>query len=59
MVGQITAVLAAENHNISNMVNISRGEYAYTLIDVDDVPGEKCIESLKGIGAMIKVRVIK
>ena len=59
MVGQITAVLAAENHNISNMVNISRGEYAYTLIDVDDVPGDKCIESLKGIGAMIKVRVIK
>ena len=59
MVGQITAILAAENHNISNMVNTSRGEYAYTLIDVDDVPSSKCIENLKSIGAMIKVRVIK
>ena len=59
MVGQITGILAAENHNISNMVNASRGEYAYTLIDVDDVPSDGCVEKLKGIEGMIKVRVIK
>ena len=58
MVGQITGILAAENHNISNMVNVSRGEYAYTLIDVDDVPSTACVGKLKGIESMIKVRVI-
>ena len=59
MVGQITGILAAENHNISNMLNASRGEYAYTLIDVDDVPTEACIGKLKGIEGMKKVRVIQ
>ena len=59
MVGQITGILAAEGHNISNMVNSSKGEYAYTLIDVDDVPTPSCVEKLKGISGMIKVRVIE
>ncbi|MBQ7081948.1 MAG: 3-phosphoglycerate dehydrogenase, partial [Oscillospiraceae bacterium] len=34
MVGQITAILAAEGHNIEHMLNRSRGDWAYTLIDV-------------------------
>jgi len=58
MVGQITSTLASENHNISNMINSSRGEYAYTLIDVDDAPSDTCVNALKGIDGMIKVRVI-
>jgi D-3-phosphoglycerate dehydrogenase len=58
MVGQITGILAAENHNISNMLNASRGEYAYTLIDVDDAPTDECVSKLKGIEGMKKVRVI-
>ncbi len=58
MVGQITSSLAAENHNIANMVNASRNEYAYTLIDVDDTPTEKCVQTLKNIDGMIRVRVI-
>lgn len=58
MVGQITSTLADENHNISNMINSSRGEYAYTLIDVDDAPSDTCVNALKSIDGMIKVRVI-
>ena len=39
MIGQLTAVLAQENMNISLMTNKSRKEYAYTMIDVEaEVP---------------------
>lgn len=58
MVGQITAALAAENHNISNMVNTSSGDFAYTIIDVDDAPTDACVNQIKAIEGMIKVRVI-
>jgi D-3-phosphoglycerate dehydrogenase len=59
MVGQITGILAAEDHNISNMMNASRGEYAYTLIDVEDVPSDDCVKKLTDIEGMLKVRVIE
>lgn len=59
MIGQLTAVLAQENMNISLMTNKSRKEYAYTMIDVEaDVPEtvEKKLETIEGV---LKVRVIK
>lgn len=59
MIGQLTAVLAQENMNISLMTNKSRKEYAYTMIDVEaDVPEtvEKKLEAIEGV---LKVRVIK
>ena len=59
MIGQLTAVLAQENMNISLMTNKSRKEYAYTMIDVEaEVPEavEKKLETIEGV---LKVRVIK
>ncbi len=58
MVGQITAILAADNINIEHMVNNSRGEYAYTIIDIEPPVGEEGIEKLKAIKGMMRVRVI-
>lgn len=59
MIGQLTAVLARENMNISLMANKSRKEYAYTMIDVEaDVP-EAVEEKLKAIEGVLQVRVIK
>ncbi|WP_251386872.1 phosphoglycerate dehydrogenase [Mediterraneibacter agrestimuris] len=59
MIGQLTAVLAQENMNISLMANKSRKEYAYTMIDVEaDVP-EVVEEKLEAIEGVLKVRVIK
>jgi D-3-phosphoglycerate dehydrogenase len=56
MVGQITQALSSFNLNIADMVNRSRGEYAYTLIDIDNevngdvVPQlEEKINQIKGI----------
>ncbi|MDL2224888.1 phosphoglycerate dehydrogenase [Eubacteriales bacterium OttesenSCG-928-M02] len=59
MVGQITSIIADENINIAHMNNRSREDYAYTMIDVDQVIDETCIKRLSDIEGMVKVRVIK
>lgn len=59
MIGQLTAVLAQENMNISLMTNKSRKEYAYTMIDVEAEVPETVKEKLEAIEGVLKVRVIK
>ena len=55
MIGQISKYFAEKNVNIENMINKGRGDYAYTMVDVDHEPSEKDI-SFDGI---IWVRIIK
>ncbi len=56
MVGQITNKIAENGINIAEMVNKSRGDAAYTVLDLDgSFPGDAGIESISGV---IKVRVI-
>ena len=54
-----TTVMASENINISSMMNKSRGEYAYTILDLDHSPSDHAIEKLKQVSGVIRVRVIK
>lgn len=58
MVGQITAAIASEGGNISDMINKSRKELAYTLIDLDTPPSDKLLTSLQAIEGVIRVRII-
>ena len=58
MLGQLTNVLAEDNINISDLMNRSRGEYAYTMFDLDSIPSVKAIEKLKSIDGIIRVREI-
>ncbi len=58
MLSQLTNVLAGENINISDLINRSRGEYAYTMFDLDSIPSESAIEKLKEIDGVIRVREI-
>ncbi len=58
MVGQITAALASENLNIIDMLNKSRGELAYTLIDVNAAPSEALMDKLKAIDGVLAVRAL-
>ena len=56
MVGQMTAILAEGNHNITDMINKSRGDVAYTIIDTDhDVTDEETARLL-AIDGVIRVR---
>ena len=56
---QFTTVMASENINISDLLNRSRGEYAYTMLDLDSAPSAAAIEGLKKIEGVIRVRVIR
>ncbi|MCI8300548.1 MAG: phosphoglycerate dehydrogenase [Lachnospiraceae bacterium] len=59
LIGKYTAVLGNNNINISDMTNKSKGDYAYSLLDIDSPVTEAAIEQLKGIDGVRKVRVIK
>ncbi|HEX7115901.1 MAG TPA: phosphoglycerate dehydrogenase [Steroidobacter sp.] len=56
MVGQISTALASANLNIADLLNKSRGELAYTLIDVDGQVPAPIIERLRGIEGVLSVR---
>ena len=55
---QFTTTVAKENINISDMMNRSKGEYAYTMLDLDDTPSQAVVEALNKIEGVLRVRVI-
>jgi D-3-phosphoglycerate dehydrogenase len=58
MVGQISAALAHENLNIADLLNKSRGELAYTLIDIDGAVPARVCDQIKVIPGVLSVRVV-
>ena len=56
---QFTGAVAAENINISDLINRSRGEYAYTMLDLDHPTPPAVIEKLQKIDGVLRVRVIR
>ena len=55
---QFTGAMARENINISDLLNRSRGEYAYTMLDLDSMPPAHAVEQLEKIDGVLRVRVI-
>jgi len=58
MVGQITTALAKHNLNIADLLNKSRGDIAYTLVDIDSAVGEAVVAEIAAIQGVLKLRVI-
>ncbi len=58
MLGQISTGLAGDGINITNMINKSRGDYAYTMIDVEDEITDPGIARISGIEGVLRVRVL-
>jgi D-3-phosphoglycerate dehydrogenase len=58
MLGSITNVLADADLNVVDMLNKSRGDIAYNLIDLDSAPSSDAIAALSEIEGVINVRVI-
>jgi D-3-phosphoglycerate dehydrogenase / 2-oxoglutarate reductase len=58
MVGQISTCLAAAGLNIADLLNKSRGEYAYTLIDIDSTVPQSIVGQIRGIEGVLAARVI-
>ncbi len=59
MLSQFTTVFAKEGINIENMVNKSRGNYAYTIFDICSEATDAIVKDLEGINGVIKVRIVK
>ncbi|HXC59786.1 MAG TPA: phosphoglycerate dehydrogenase [Steroidobacteraceae bacterium] len=58
MVGQISTRLAADGVNIADLLNKSRGEVAYTLIDADGAVGAATLDSIRAIQGVLSARLI-
>jgi D-3-phosphoglycerate dehydrogenase len=58
MLGQISTAMARAGLNIHNMVNKSRGEMAYTLVDVDSPVPEAAVDAIAAIEGVLSVRAI-
>ncbi|MBQ7364168.1 MAG: 3-phosphoglycerate dehydrogenase, partial [Clostridia bacterium] len=58
ILSQITAVLAEAGANIENMINKSKGDNAYTMVDVTGAVNEDISAKLSAIDGIVKVRVI-
>lgn len=59
MLGQFTSTLAKENINISDMINKSRGQWAYTMIDIETPSTPQLAKKIGEIDGVLKVRIIK
>lgn len=59
MIGKVTNLMADLNINISDMNNRSKGEYAYTLIDVDGKVKESDLQKIRGFEGIISIRMIR
>jgi len=58
MVRQITKAIAEEEANILDMINKSRGGFAYTLIDLENEISTKAIENIRRVEGILTVRIL-
>lgn len=58
MLTKISGVLGELGINIDSMNNRSKKEYAYTLLDVDAIPGDDCLQKIQAIDGVIRLRKI-
>ncbi|MBO6195997.1 MAG: phosphoglycerate dehydrogenase [Butyrivibrio sp.] len=59
MISQFTTVLGTAGMNISDMTNKSKGDYAYTLIDLEDTVTDEMVKKLSKVDGVIRVRVVR
>jgi D-3-phosphoglycerate dehydrogenase / 2-oxoglutarate reductase len=58
MVGQVSTCLAAARINIAELLNKSRGEYAYTLVDAEGAIGDDLLTKIRSIEGILTARIV-
>lgn len=58
MISSFTTIVGEAGINIDNMLNKSKGDYAYTMFDVSDTPSQELIDKMNAMDGVVKVRVI-
>ncbi len=59
MITRFTACFGDEGINITDMMNKSKGEVAYTMIDLENAATEEMVDKLKAVDGVFRVRVVK
>ncbi len=58
ILSKILSVVASQSINVAHMQDCSKGEYAYLILDLDEAPAPSCLELVKNITDVIRVRMI-
>ena len=58
ILSKILSVVASQSINVAHMQDCSKGEYAYLILDLDEAPAPSCLELVKNITGVIRVRMI-
>ncbi len=59
VIGQFSSMFGHFDINIENMTNKSKGDYAYSMFDIDVPMSEEAVEKMKEMNGVIKVRIVK
>jgi D-3-phosphoglycerate dehydrogenase len=59
MISNIATLLSNEGANIENMTNKSRGDYAYTLIDLGQVISQETLQHVRELEGVLRLRIIR
>ena len=59
MLAQISGVVSAEGNNIETMVNRSKKDYAYTILDVVGDVSDDCLDKIQAVDGVIRLRKIR
>jgi D-3-phosphoglycerate dehydrogenase len=59
VLGHVLSVLADREVNVIDMINKSRGELAFNIIDVESLPGDEVVAAIEAVEHVIRVRVIR
>lgn len=59
MLTRFTGAFAAKSINVSDMVSKSRGDWAYTILDVSAKADDEIVNAIQEIDGVVKVRVVK
>ena len=59
MITQFSGVISGADINITDMVNKSRGDYAYTMFDLEAPATDAVVEKLRAVDGVFRVRVVK
>ena len=58
VLSEINTAFAGKNNNIESQTNRSKGDYAYTMLDLANVPTEESLEKIRSIEGFIKLRIV-
>lgn len=59
VIGKFTSIFGECDINIANMTNKSKGDYAYSIFDLDTPMTEEAVAKMKAMGGVMKVRIVK